>query len=65
MTTLEVHVWAENISVGVSQCPAEAMGIWQDTCGLTTKQIDNKMMERVLDNAQSTTIINTQDSGRE
>jgi len=58
MPTLQVRVWAENTGVGVSKWAAEAMGIWQDKGGFTTQQIDNKVRERVLEIAQSMSIIN-------
>jgi len=49
MSTLQVHVRAENAGVGVRQQAAETMGIWQDQGGLTTQQIDNKVRECVCE----------------
>jgi len=63
MQTLQVHVWAENASVGVSQWAAETMGIWQDKGGLPTQQIDNKASERVWEITQFMRIINKQGAG--
>jgi len=51
--TLQVCVWAENTVVGVSQWPAETMGIWQNKGGLTIQQIDNYVRDRVWEIAQS------------
>jgi hypothetical protein len=65
MPTLQVRVWAENPSVGVSQLAAETMGIWQDKGGLTTQWMDNKVRERISEIAQSMSIINKQGAGPE
>jgi len=63
MPTLQGGIWAEIVGVGVSQWAAETMGIWQDTGGLTTQRIDNKVREHVWDIAQSMNIINKQGGG--
>jgi hypothetical protein len=47
MPTLQVSVWAENASVGVSQRAAETMGNWQDMGGMTTQWIDNRLRDCV------------------
>jgi len=60
MWTLQVHVWAQNPGAGVSPWAAETMGIWQDTGGLTTQQINNKVRVRVWESAQSMSIIDKQ-----
>jgi hypothetical protein len=60
MLTLQVRVWAENAGVGLSQWAAETMGIWQDKCGLTIQQRDNKVREPVWEIAQSMSIIKKQ-----
>jgi hypothetical protein len=65
MPTLQVRVWAENASVGVSQWAAETMGIWQDKGGLTIQRMENKVREHVWEIAQSMSLINTQDAGPE
>jgi hypothetical protein len=65
MPTLQVHVWAENAGVGVSQWAAESRGIWQNKGGLTTQQIDNTVTERIWEIAQSMSIINKQGAGPE
>ena len=65
MPTLQVHVWAENAGIGVSQWAAETMGIWQDKGGLTTQRMDNNVRERVWVIAQSRSIINKQGAGTE
>jgi hypothetical protein len=65
MLTIQVCVWAENAGVGVSQCSAETIGIWQDTGGLTTQWIDNNVREHVWEIAQSMSIINRQGAGPE
>ena len=63
--TLQVRIWAENAGVGASQWAAEPTGIWQDKGGLTTQRIDNKVKERVLEIAQSVSIINKLGAGPE
>jgi len=57
MPTLQVSVWAENAGVGVSQWPAETMGISQDKGGLTIQRMDNKVRDCVWEIAQSRGII--------
>jgi len=58
MPPLQVHIWAENAGVGVSQWAAGTMGIGQDKGGLTIQSIDYNMRERVREIAQSMSIIN-------
>jgi len=65
MPTLQVRVWAENASVGVSQWAADTMGIWQDKGGLTTQRMDNNVRERICEIDQSMSIINKQGTGPE
>jgi hypothetical protein len=60
MLTLQVRVWAENANVGASQWAAATMGIWQDKGGLTTQQMDNKVMELVWEIAQTLSTIHKQ-----
>jgi len=55
--TPQVHLWAKNASIGVSQWAAETMGIWQEKGGLTTQWIDNELRERISEIAQSINII--------
>jgi hypothetical protein len=57
---IHVHVWTEKAGIGVSQCAAENMGIWQQKEGLTTQQIDNKVREWVWVIAQFMSIITRQ-----
>jgi len=63
LPTLQVHIWAENAGVGVSQWAAECMGIWQDKDGLTTQQIHSRVREHIWEIAQSMSIINKQGAG--
>jgi hypothetical protein len=65
MPTHQVHIWAENTGVAVSQWAAETMGISQDKGGLTTQPMDNKVMERFWEITQSISIINKQGAGHE
>jgi hypothetical protein len=65
MPTIEVRIWAEIAGVAVSQWAAETMGMSQDKGGLTTQWIDNKVMERICEIAQSISIINKQGAGLE
>ena len=63
MSTSYFRVWPGYAGVGVSEWAAETMGIWQDKGGLTTQQIENKVMECVWEIAQSMRIINKQGAG--
>jgi len=63
MPTLQVHIWAENASVGVRQWTADAMESWQDTGGLTTQRIDNAVREHVREIAQSKSLLNKECAG--
>jgi hypothetical protein len=65
MPTLQVFVWAENAHVGVSQCAAETMGIWQDKGGLTTKLIQINVRECVLVIAKLMSNINNEGASHE
>jgi hypothetical protein len=58
MPTLQVCVWANNATVGVSQWAAETMGIWQDQGGLTTQRMDGIVRVRDGAIAQFMSIIN-------
>jgi len=55
--TLQVHVWAENAIVGVSQIAANTMAIWRDMGPWTTQWIDNGVRERDWEIAQTRRLI--------
>ena len=64
MLTVQVCIWAENASVGVSQWAAETMWIWQKQAGLTTQWQDNEVRERFREIALSMSISHKQGANR-
>jgi len=65
MPTLQVRVCAENAGVGDSRWAPETIRTGQDTGGLTTRQIYNKVRECVWEIAQSMSSINKEGAGPE
>jgi hypothetical protein len=65
MPTLQVRIWSENTGVEGSQWAVETIWIWQDTGGLTTQWMDNKVRESVWEIAQSMSIIYKHGAGPE
>jgi len=63
MLTLQVHIWAENAGVEVSQWAPETIGIWQEKGGLKTQQKANNVRDRVREIALSMSISNKLGSG--
>jgi len=65
MSTQQVHISAKNCGFGVSQWAAETIGIRQEKGGLRIQRIDNKVIERIWEIAQSMSIMNKQGASPE